>query len=272
MTQRHPVHLNTSTKFILSTSGSESSIAKHNTMLQSFNVNIVYFTFSRKVSPEGYANLLRAPVIQGGAVTGQGLKDGIVPFLDHVDEYAAQLGAVNTVINRDGRLHGYNTDAFGFETAIRNHKESSGFELMSAVIYGNGGVSGVAYRVLSNLGMKVTLRGRDAEKVSLKRAELGITDFSGPYDLVVNATPASSAPIAEATGLEALLIGSKMVFDHSMPEKDGRTNYLRDTCKKSGVYFIPGHDMYLPQMIQQWSLFLEGEVNLTSLKDYCLKA
>ena len=252
------VPLNTQTLFLLSTSGSQSSIEKHNKALQMLGANIVYFTFGHEITAESYANLLRSPIMLGGAVTGQGLKSSIIPYIDKIEELAKSTGAVNTVVNIGGKLYGYNTDAFGFETALQNHFESSGIHIKTAVIYGNGGVSGVAAHVLRKLGIVVTMTGRNAERVKPKMEELQLKKFEGPYDLVVNATQVSSTDIDNVPSLLDVLSGCKMVFDHNMPEKDERTNYLKEYCDSNGIYFIPGKDMYVPQMIKQWKLFLDG--------------
>ncbi|MDD4971737.1 MAG: hypothetical protein PHT07_20105 [Paludibacter sp.] len=252
------VSLNTQTRFIFSTSGSQSSIEKHNKALRTLGVNIIYFTFGYQINAETYINLLRAPISRGGAVTGQGLKSAVIPYLDWVEELAKKTGAVNTIINENGRLLGYNTDAFGFETALRRHIATTGMNIKRAVIYGNGGVSGVATHVLKSLGMKVTMTGRNKDRVETKMEELGLNHFDGPYDLVVNATQASTANLTEALNLTDILAGCKMVFDHNMPEKDGKSNYLQEYCIASGIHFIQGKDMYVPQMIKQWKLFLDG--------------
>jgi len=252
------VTLNTQTRFIFSTSGSQSSIEKHNKALCGLGVNIVYFTLGYGISALSYINMLRTPISIGGAVTGQGLKSAVIPFLDWVDVLAEKTGAVNTIVNDNGKLLGYNTDAFGFETALRKHIDTTGIKIKKAVIYGNGGVSGVALHVLKSLGMEVTMTGRNKEHVEMKMTELGIIHFDGPYDLVVNATQASSANLSDATNLLDILEGCQMVFDHNMPEKDAGTNYLHEYCKVSGIHFIPGKDMYVPQMIKQWKLFLDN--------------
>lgn len=253
----YKVSLDPQTLFILSTSGSPTSIEKHNQALQSLSLNFAYFTFGRPINAETYAGLLRAPIVKGGAVTGQGLKSGIIDFLDEIDDLAKITGAVNTVINEDGKLHGFNTDAFGFETAVRQHIQSAGLNIKTAVIYGNGGVSGVAAHVLKSLGIRTTMTGRNPEKVATKMDQLQLDRFEGPYDLVINATPASSENIENARRLLGTLKGCQAVFDHNMPEKDGKTNYLREYCNTNGLYFMPGKDMYVAQMIKQWKLFLE---------------
>lgn len=252
------VPLNTQTLFLLSTSGSQSSIEKHNKALQLLGANVVYFAFGREITPQHYANLLKSPIVRGGAVTGQGLKSGIIPFIDKIDGLAKSTGAVNTVINIEGKLHGYNTDAFGFESALHKHFEISGIKIKKAIIYGNGGVSGVAAHVLKSLGIEVTMSGRNQERVDKKMRDLCLTNFDGPYDLVVSATPTSSSRLEEANCLTDVLKNCKMVFDHNMPEKDAKKNYLQEYCGNNGVYFIPGKDMYIPQMIKQWKLFLDG--------------
>lgn len=260
------VPINTQTLFLFSTSGSQSSIEKHNKALQALSANLTYFTFSHKISSQEYSSLLRSPIARGGAVTGQGLKSGIIPFLDVVEELAKETGAVNTVVNKNGKLYGYNTDAFGFESAIKSHITKTGLIIKNAVIYGNGGVSGVATHVLKNMGIEVTMAGRNQERVNQKMHDLGLKYFIGPYDLVVNATPVTSDPLEKALGLLDILSDSKMIFDHNMPEKDEKLNYLEKYCRVSKIHFIPGNDMYVPQMIKQWKLFLNGATNTTSNK------
>ncbi len=266
MTTQQPgcsVSLNIQTKFIFSTSGSESSISRHNEAIQQLGLNLVYFTIAEPVTPEGYAALVRSPIARGAAVTGRGgLKSTIIPFLDQVEPLALKTQAVNTIVNNEGRLYGYNSDAIGLKTALTKGIEASGLEIHTAVIYGNGGVSGVAYHVLQELGIDVSMTGRDQKRVQEKKKQLGlehIADFDGPYNLVVDATPVSSNPdFLEATGLSKLLDSCKMVFSHNMPEKDNKTNYLEKYCADKKLYFIPGKWMYNAQLAKQYRLLFEG--------------
>lgn len=251
----HKVPLNTGTLFILSTSASQPSIKKHNTALQSLGANLAYFSFARGISPQAYANLLKSPIVRGGAVTGQGLKTGIIPFLDEIDKLGRTIGAVNTVINNKGRLYGYNTDAFGFETAIRKHIKISKLKIKTAVIYGYGGVAGVAAQILRKMGIKATMTGRNDAKCRIKMRKLGLIYFKRPYDLAINATPVSSDNLNKAVGFKETLKESKIIFDHNMPELQGRPNYLKKYCIINKKYFIPGEEMYIPQMIKQWKFF-----------------
>lgn len=256
----HQVHLNPQTQFIFSTSGSANSIEKHNTALQKLGLNLVYFTFPHAIEAKEYAQLLRSPISKGGAVTGKdGLKSNIIPFMDEVEPIAKKTLAVNTVVNENGKLYGYNTDAIGLKTALEKALKSTSHSIKTAVIYGNGGVSGVAYNILKDLGLKVMLTGRNLEKVKAKKDTLEIKeeDFNGPYDLLVDATPISSNPdFMEAKGFAELLGNCKMLFSHNMPEKDNKPNYLQSYCEENHIEFIPGSSMYKAQLIRQYQLFI----------------
>jgi shikimate dehydrogenase len=263
MTNTFNVELNIHTKFLLSTSGSQSSIIKHNEALKKIGINLVYFTFPENITPDVYAGLLRSPFVKGGAVTGKGqLKSRIIPFLDEVEPLAKETLAVNTVVNNNGKLHGYNTDAFGFRTALQKGIEDYKINIHTAVIYGNGGVSGVAFKVLQDLGIKVTMVGRNPDAVLKKRLELGIDKiphFKGPYDLIVDATPISSDPdFSNALGFLEIIQDCKVVFCHNMPEKDGKLNYLSEYCNRKNIPFIPGNWMYVSQLVKQYNLYFKG--------------
>ena len=83
-------------------------------------------------------------------------KREIIGYLDFVDPYAAQVGAVNTVVNRGGRLYGYNTDLAGMKAMI-----SAGSETLSGLdvfILGSGGTSLAAVCAAKELGAKNILR------------------------------------------------------------------------------------------------------------------
>ena len=88
--------------------------------------------------PERVASL-RRPECLGANVTVP-YKEQVIPMLDELDEVAAQAGAVNTVVNRGGRLAGYNTDVAGFLRALR---EEGGFEPRRciALVLGAGGAA-----------------------------------------------------------------------------------------------------------------------------------
>lgn len=275
------VPLNTNTQYIYSTSGNPASIVKYNTGLQKLGLHhLVYFTFDRSITPAVYAGVLRAPFCRGGAVTAHnGLKSTIIPYLDVVEPLALQCRAVNTVIRNttDGKLYGYNTDVHGLRRALLkglqlfrdiNNTTKNNTDIKTAVIYGTGGVSGVAWYVLKELLPEdghIILVGRNPAKVVQKRSDLGIQDeqdppyFAGPYDLVVDATPLASQPSSAWPGpFRTMCAEAKIVFCHAMPEPP-HINYLQQFCQHHHVAYIPGSWMHVAQMVKQYSLYFAQE-------------
>lgn len=255
--------LNNNTKLLFSTSGSDSSITRHNTAIEKLGLNLCYFTFTGDIDAKTYTDAIRAPFASGGTVTAHnGLKSKVIPYLNYVEPLAKETLAVNTIINKGGKLYGYNTDCHGLQTALTKGIKESKQIIKTAVIYGNGGVSGVAFKVLQDLGIKVTIVGRNPEKVAQKRKELGIENiphFEGPYDLVVDATPiSSSADLEQNTQFIDLVKDAKVVFCHAMPEKDNKKNHLLEYCNRNSIFYINGEDMYIAQLIKQYMIYFEN--------------
>ena len=221
------------------------------------------------VDPQRFVNTLRGLPCIGGAIS-KDIKQAVLPFLDELDESAEKVGAVNTVIVYGNKLKGYNTDLMGFRTAISNGIERSGVPVNCAVVYGYGGVTAVVVSVLTSLGIKVYISGRNLELAKKK-----VTEFSSrsnirensvflwservEADLFINAAPVTDRPLDEATNFLAALSPAKVCFDHEMPGK-----YLSEYCNLHQKFHISGLDMYYPQMYAQWSLFLKSAIDIES--------
>ena len=88
-------------------------------------------------------------------------KQTVIPFLDELSPLAQKLGAVNTIIRRDGKLIGHNTDFSGFQSMI----EASGLHVSGkkALVLGSGGASHTAVAVLKEMGSEVVIISRTGE-------------------------------------------------------------------------------------------------------------
>ena len=82
-------------------------------------------------------------------------KETVIPYLDEIDAHAQKIGAVNTVVNRNGKLTGYNTDFYGFRYMLLNN----GIDVKNkkALVLGKGGASKAVLAVLEELGAKEIL-------------------------------------------------------------------------------------------------------------------
>lgn len=118
-------------------------------------------------------------------------KESVIPYLDEIDDGAREIGAVNTIVNRNGRLVGYNTDFYGMRELILHAGISvSG---RKAAILGSGGTSRTAMAVLKSLGakeiLKVSRSGRDG---SITYNEL--YDSHSDVEIIINTTPLGMFP------------------------------------------------------------------------------
>ena len=158
-----------------------------------------------EVTPEGvgdFVNGLRAPDSLGINITVPH-KQAVIPFLDEVDEWATAAGAVNTIVNHDGRLSGHNTDGPGFLRALL---VETGYDPKGtrALVLGAGGAArgillalargGVDSMVIANrtleraetLAQLASDNGVKSEAISLSGDAL--TEAASGADLIVNCT------------------------------------------------------------------------------------
>ena len=158
---------------------------------------------------------------------------------DELDEFAQKVGAVNTIVKKDGKLYGYNTDAPGFLKAISEFKN-----IKTVLFLGAGGTAQSTSIVLRDAGYEVTVLNRSAKRLERYKKEgfktYTFDDFVvESFDLVVNMTSAgledenlpcpieileSVVPNAEACvdviyGKETPFL--KFAKQHNRPTKDG---------------------------------------------------
>ncbi len=128
--------------------GHSLSPVMHNRAFNVCGLNYRYAAFDIQPERVGSAvDAIRALGIRGVNVTVPH-KISVIPYLDEIDEEAALIGAVNTIVNENGRLVGYNTDGRGY---VRSLVEESGINVrkQSAVMIGaGGGARGVAVALL----------------------------------------------------------------------------------------------------------------------------
>lgn len=123
----------------------------HNAALTALGIDAIYVPFH--VSPDHLAAAvagIRALQIAGLSVTVPH-KEHIIPLLDEIDPAAQRIGAVNTVVNRQGRLIGYNTDAPGFLRALHDTLGFAPRDQM-VVLIGAGGAARAALVALAQEG------------------------------------------------------------------------------------------------------------------------
>jgi shikimate dehydrogenase len=156
-------------------------------------------------------------------------KEAILPLLDCLDDTAAACGAVNTVVNRDGTLTGYNTDTGGFLDALRL-EASFDPQSKKAVVLGAGGAARAVVAAL--------LEGNAAEIVVLnrtpERAQALVADLQrriGARQTLISALPLTG-------NLQNLLLGAGLVVNSLSVSFRREGEWLVDLGPAAGALFF----------------------------------
>ena len=229
----------------------------HNAAYKKLGLDYIYIPF--RVAPEQLAAAvdgLRALNVKGFNVTIPH-KVSIIPMLDGLDPLAEKIGAVNTVVNNDGELRGYNTDAEGFLRALLERGVEPGGK--NVVVLGAGGASRAIIYVLAGKNAALTILNRQLELdwaediAELIREDFGkvvrVLELCEEYlaealekaDILVNATSVGMSPAVDESPVPAgLLKDSLIVFD--VVYNPMMTRLLRE-AREAGARTIGGIDM-----------------------------
>lgn len=158
-------------------------------------------------------------------------KESVMKYLDFIDDAAREIGAVNTVIFKDGRKLGYNTDEMGFSKAILEFTARESLSGLKVALLGAGGAAKAVLVALKRLGAETEVFHRRA--------------LTPGFDLIVNATPVD--PIEEYS-----FTGDEMVYDlRYVPA----VTPLMERASAAGCRVANGYSMLVYQAQGQLQLF-----------------
>ena len=255
--------------------------------LDSLGVNAEYRAYDVEPDDVGaFVDSLRSDAVTGINVTVPH-KEAVMPFLDEIDEWATEAGAVNTIVNRDGRLAGYNTDGYGFLRALR---ESGGLDPAgkNTLILGAGGSARgvvqallraevghltVANRTLARAETLVELarsRGVAAEAITLESDH--VDDAARSAQLIVNCTslgmthgPDETASPLRASQLPPTALVYDLVYNPAL------TPLLRE-AEQAGATTLGGITMLVYQGAASFEIWLERPAPVGVMMDAAMDA
>lgn len=241
----------------------------HNFISDVVHNNFVYTAYC--VLPENLGAAIaavRTLGIRGINVTAPH-KVEVMQYLDFIDPVARELGSVNTVVNRGGKLHGYNTDADGFCMSL----EKNGIHIKNSkiLILGAGGVTRpVLMRLIDHGASEITVLNRTKAKavtlaedmLSVKRFKVGTDIKSLDFDIVINTTSAGMEPQADALPIDSIGEFTDLSFINKdtavvdMIYNPDETHFLAE-AKKLGAKTMNGLGMLIYQGIIAYELFTD---------------
>ncbi len=243
----------------------------HEAGYRALGLAFTYVPFEVRDLPSA-VGALRALGIRGVGVS-QPFKQQVIPILDALEPVAARIGAVNTIVNAQGRLTGHNTDWIG---AMRALEEVRSMDSARVLLLGAGGAARAIGFGLRERGARTTIANRDAGKAERLAAELGAQHApldearrARDYDVVVNATSLGQSDVGtESPVPEDALREGQLVMD--VVYKPLQTRLL-EAAHRRGAVVLSGGRMLLHQAAAQFELYT-GRPPPLSAMDEALRA
>jgi 3-dehydroquinate dehydratase/shikimate dehydrogenase len=223
----------------------------HNAGFAALGLNAAYVPLEAR-DAEDFVRFARATGLRGASITTP-FKVSLLPYVDEIEPLAQRVGAINTLVVRDDRWIGANTDVDGFLAPLAG---KMALARTRATVLGSGGAARAVAVALADRGARVTLAARRPEAA---RATAGLVNGEagefpprpGSWDLLVNATTVGSTanpgnPAGE-TGLTGTLVYD-LVYTPAETE-------LLTRARAAGCQTIGGLEMLIAQAERQFELW-----------------
>jgi shikimate dehydrogenase len=203
-------------------------------------------------------------------------KQTVIPVLDELSPEAQSIGAVNTVVIRDGRCIGHNTDSWGFAESLRQARPA--LPIGRVVQFGAGGAGAAVAQALDGLGVgELVIIDSAPERAEALAARLGrrssrvfkasraVEEEIGRAEGIVNATPVGMANYPGTPFPLELLSARHWVADIVYFPED--TELLR-AARAAGCRTVPGSGMAVYQAVRAFELFTGARPDASAMTEH----
>ncbi len=257
--------------FIANPAGHSASPSMHNAGYKELNLDFRYVGFQVEDIGKGI-NAMKTLGIRGYSVSLPHKVD-VMQFLDEIEPLAKSIGAVNTVVNDNGKITGYNSDCEGSVLALEEKTSING---KNVLIIGAGGAARAIVFGVKEKGGIVTIINRTNEKAK-SLAEKAQTSWVSrenlkreleKADIIINTTSFGMKPnINQRMIPKECLKPEHIVFDIVYVPKN--TQLLKD-AKEVGCTIVYGYKMLLYQAVKQFRLFTGQEAPVEVMEEALL--
>lgn len=233
----------------------------HDIIFKNSNIRGKYNLF--EVEKSGLKDLvedLRYLKVRGYNVTIP-YKVEILKYIDEISDEAANIGAINTLHFKDGKIIGNNTDYYGFGAVLR--RAAVDIKGKSALILGTGGASKAVFYYLKNKGIKdIVFMSRNPEKAKTVYPDAEIFSYNdlgglGNMDIIVNTTPLGMYPYIDKSPVDENTI-SKFKLAVDLIYNPIQTKFLK-LADEMGLKTANGLYMLTSQGIKSQEIWNEME-------------
>ena len=227
----------------------------HNYLYAELGLDFVYKAFAI-TDLSGAVTGIRALGIRGAGFS-MPFKQSVLPLLDSLDDSAAGIGAVNTVVNTRGHLRGYNTDYIAIAHLLARHRIPSH---SSVAVRGSGGMASAVVAALRDGGFaNVTVVARNPETGPALAERFGarrVADLADEHpEVLINATPIGMSGTDQPQDLpfdDSTVVAADVVFDVvALPAETPLIRRARDL----DLQVATGADVIALQAAEQFTLY-----------------
>lgn len=183
-------------------------------------------------------------------------KQDVIPYLYWISNEAKAINAVNTIVNKDGKLYGYNTDFYGLKALIE--RENVSLKGKKVAILGSGGTSNTAFAVANNMGASVVFKvSRNSKEGYITYEELyeKFTDC----EIIINTTPCGMYPKIGVSAVDLDKLSKvEAVFDAVYNPLKSK---LVSDAKKKNITAVGGLYMLVSQAAFAVKKFIDAPVD-----------
>jgi len=268
----------------------------HNTAIAHLGLNYFYTIFNIASSNDlkEVFNGMRAMGIAGFNVTIP-YKEKVIAHLDQLSPAATEIQAVNTIVNREGHLIGYNTDSYGFSEPLMPYRED--IKGQSVAIFGNGGAARAAIHAFRtyfepcciHIVSRNLQRGERLRQDMLRQSsiiDISAHQYDGPdtlkmlknCKLIINATPIGTNKFSKSQSIKEsqeiipneanIWLNKHIAYD--LVYNPFETPFLK-RAKAKGATTINGLGMLIAQASQSFNLWTGFEMPLFNVQSAIMK-
>jgi shikimate dehydrogenase len=256
----------------------------HNHTFQILKIDAVYEKI--EISPESFNESFNE--LKSGGYSGFNItipyKLKIMSLLDEIDSDARTIGAVNTIVRKENKWVGYNTDVSGFLNPLLEFENL----LLNCLVLGTGGAARAVIFALARYlqPQSITIAGRNLEKAANLSIEFGslfemihldhhslngAESILSEFNLIVNTTPIGTFPNIEQTPLLPIMNLTEQTIVYDLVYNPLETKLLKN-ARRAGknIFLINGMEMLLQQAASAFKLWTNEEMPIANVRDYIL--
>lgn len=228
----------------------------HNKSFKTKGLNNIYLPFLVNDLPSFIQSFRKQ--FKGMSVT-MPFKEAVIPLLDEIDPTAKKIGAVNTLLIKNDKLFGSNTDCSGAVKALEERTELKGKKIL---MVGAGGVARAIGFGVNEKKSRLFVYDVDIKKANSLASDIGCQALSeypinSQIDILINSSPVGMHPDIDKTPVQKERLTKNMiVFDAVYNPL--RTRLLRE-AEEAGCITIPGVELFINQAVDQFELWTGTE-------------